>query len=360
MERKFREGMYELIHCGKKGTRLRICGKIILFAVIFYAAEFVVFCLTGTEISSWSRRILNQMYTDSPIEIGVIGGSQVLYGISPSVMQERLGKASANLTSSQQPLSATDAVLRETAAHHPEMKEVYVSLDYSLVMADEVNLESIYMMADAMPASWNKVRFLLHATPQEYYLNSFLPLRKGESYSFSRQQIVQNLAVLKEPDYRFQASAGGYAPHDGMTQAAYDALAEEYQSKKESLPEENGKVVLPDRSVWAIRDMISFCKKRDIHLTFLATPVPEFVTESVTNYDGYVQAVRDLLDESDVEYLDFNQDRKCEAKQNYDETRQGCLFDRKNPSLFNDDFHLSGTGAEIFTESLCSWLQTNG
>ena len=219
--------MYELIHCGKKGTRLRICGKIILFAVIFYAAEFVVFCLTGTEISSWSRKILNQMYTDSPIEIGVIGGSQVLYGISPSVMQERLGKASANLTSSQQPLTATDAILRETAAHHPEMREAYVSLDYSLVMADEVNLESIYMVADAMPASRNKVRFLLYATPQEYYLNSFLPLRKGESYSLSRQQVVQNLEVLKDPDYRFQASAGGYAPHDGMTQTAYDALAEE-------------------------------------------------------------------------------------------------------------------------------------
>lgn len=327
--------------------------KVILFAAVFYLAELAVFCLFGTEISSWSRKILNQMYADSPIEIGVIGGSQVLYGVSPSVMQEETGRVSANLTSSQQPLAATDAILRETAKHHPEMKEVCVSLDYSLVMADEVNLESIYIVSDAMAPSWNKIRYLFHATPQEYYLNSLLPLRKGEGYSVSKEQWKSNLAVLTERDYRRKEYAGGYAPHEGMSQDAYDELSEEYQSKKESLPEENGKVLLPERSQWAIQDMVNFCENNDIRLTFFATPVPEFVTESVTNYDRYVQTVSELLDESGVEYLDFNLGRKDDVNQNFDEKSARYPFDRENPNFFNDDFHLSGTGAELFTEKLC-------
>ena len=335
----------KLIHSEQHRRKLyigRIGLKIFLFAALFYIAEFAVFCLFGTEISSWSRKILNQMYMDSPIEIGVIGGSQVLYGVSPSIIEEKTGKKAANLTSSQQPLTAADAILRETVKYHPEMKEVYVSLDYSLVMADEVNLESIYMVADAMPLSANKLRYLLHATPQDYYLNSLLPLRKGESYRFSLDQIRQNVSVLCDRNYRREVSAGGYAPHDGMDADAWNAVASEYADKREHLPEKNERVILPERSEWAILDMVRFCRDQGIQLVFFATPVPEFVTDSVENYAEYRQTICDLLEESDTEYWDFN---------------QNAPFDRQNPDYFNDDFHLSGAGAERFTEELCEKIK---
>ena len=336
------ERFYKLLHLGLHRRKLRIGLKILLFLTLFYAAEFAVFCLMGTEISSQSRRILNQMYQSEPIEIGVIGGSQVLYGVSPSIIEEKTGKKTANLTSSQQPLTAADAILRETVKHHPEMKEVYVSLDYSLVMADEVNLESIYMVADAMPFSVNKIRYLFHATPQDYYLNSLLPLRKGESYRFSLDQIRQNLAVLCDRNYRREVSAGGYAPHDGMDADSWNALQEEYHEKKEHLPEKNGRVILPERSEWAILDMVRFCKKRGIRIVFFAAPVPEFVTDSVDNYEEYADTICQLLNEAGgEEYLDFNL----------------IAFDRKNAAYYNDDFHLSESGAELFTKELCEKIK---
>lgn len=321
---------------GKKKNRLRIGVTVILFAAVFYLAEWLVFALTATEISSWSRKILNQMYREEKIEIGVIGGSQVLYGVSPSVIEERTGKSAVNLTSSQQPLTAANAILQETAKHHPEMKDVYVSLDYSLVMAEEVNLESIYMVADAMPLSCNKLCYLLHATPQEYYLNSLLPLRKGESYSLSGDLIRQNLAVLSDRNYRFHSSVGGFAAHEGMDAESFIALQKEYGQKRETLPENNGKVILPERSEWAIRDMAAFCSKNGIRLTFFATPVPQFVTDSVENYKGYVQAVKELLADCNSEYVDYNL----------------TAFDREDPACYNDDFHLSEKGAAAFTNEL--------
>ena len=63
-----------MVEEGKKKNRLRIGVTVILFAAVFYLAEWLVFALTATEISSWSRKILNQMYREEKIEIGVIGG----------------------------------------------------------------------------------------------------------------------------------------------------------------------------------------------------------------------------------------------------------------------------------------------
>lgn len=197
------------------------------------------------------------------------------------------------------------------------------------------------MVADAMPVSLNRLRYLYHATPQDYYLNSMLPLRKGESYSFSMDQIRKNLDVLCEWNYREKVSAGGFAPHDGMDLDTWNGLQEEYTVKSEHLAEENGRVLLPERSEWAIRDMVCFCKKQGIRIVFFATPVPEFVTDSVNNYEKYADAVCRLLKEvGGEEYLDFNL----------------ISFDRKNAEYYNDDFHLSGMGAEAFTKELCEWV----
>lgn len=319
----------------------KIAVRIFLFAALFYVGELLIFELTGAGVSSFARRILNQMYMDNSIEAGFFGGSQILHGVDCDVAERELGKKTANLTSSQQPLTATDAVLRETAAHHPEMKTAYVSLDYSLVMAEEVNLESIYIVSDAMKPSWNKIRYLLHATPQEYYMNSFLPLKKGEDYSLSMERIRDNLHVLMDPSYQTSQYAAGFIPVEEMSQEDYARVKEQYAGRSEKLAENNGRVQLPSGSEWAIRDMIAFCQQRDIHLVFFATPVPEFLTDYVMNYEEYVDAVKRILNDSGVTYLDYN----CSS------------LDRDCADYFHDEWHLSGTGAAEFTGLLCRDLR---
>lgn len=189
------------------------------------------------------------------------GGSQILYGIDCDEAGRKFGQTVTNLTSSQQPLPATDAVLRETSAHHPEMKTAYVSLDYSLVMIEEVNLESIYIVSDALKPSWNKIRYLLHATPQEYYLNSFLSLKKGEGYSLSMERIRDNLEVLMDPLYRTSQYTEGFVSREGMSQEAYETFQSKYANQSRRLPERNGRVILPSHSEWAIWDMNAYCRK---------------------------------------------------------------------------------------------------
>ena len=127
-----------------------------------------------------------------------------------------------------------------------------------------------------------------------------------------------------------------------MDADAWNALQEEYHETKEHLPAQNGRVILPERSEWAILDMVRFCKKRGIRIVFFAAPVPEFVTDSVDNYEEYADTICQLLNEAGgEEYMDFNL----------------IAFDRKNTAYYTDDFHLSESGAELFTKELCEKIK---
>ncbi len=320
--------------------------KILGFVVLFYLLEWIISALLTAESSTWGRRILNQMYRTEPVTTCFVGGSQVLQGIDTAVVQEYLGVDSISLTSSQQPVTATLALVRETKREHAELSKVYVALDYSLVMAEDVNLESIYIVSDAMKPSLNKLRFLLQATPEEYYLNSFLPLRKGENYSLSWERISSNLKLYSSKEYWERPTTPGFASNDGMNGEEYQRLEMELSVAPATLPEENGEVVIPERSAEAIRGIISFCDENGMELVFIATPMPECLTDSIANYAAYVRTIKALIgsENASCQYYDFNVGDLSTA------------IDRNDPSLFMDEYHLSGEGAAVFTKVLCERL----
>ncbi len=320
--------------------------KILDFLAIFYLLEYTFAALLTAEPSTWGRKILNQMYREKPVTTCFVGGSQVLQGIDTEIVQEYLGDNVISLTSSQQPVTATEALLRETKREHAELSKVYIALDYSLVMAEDINLESIYIVADAMKPSLNKIRYLLKATPEEYYLNSFLPLRKGESYSLSMERICGNLKLYFSKEYWERSTTFGFAANDGMNQEDYQKLEAKLAVAPTVLAGETGDVVIPERSEEAIRGIISFCKENDMELVFLATPMPECLTDSVADYSEYADVIEALIrsESSSCFYYDFNVGDLA------------TVIDRADPANFMDEYHLSGDGAVAFTRVLCERL----
>lgn len=334
-----------------QNTRKRIitrAAQIGLFIGLFVLAEWLIALLLCREPSAWGRRILNQVYSDEHIDTCFVGGSQVLQGIDPSIVSERIGSTAVNITSSQQPPAATAALVREVLKEHPEISRVYVSLDYSLLMAEDVNLESIYIVSDAMKLSWNKVRYLLRATPQEYYVNSFLPLRKGEQYASSLSEIKENIRTLCSEDYRNRIAASGFVAKDGMRADEFLTLKEEVlgDDSYHALADESGHVILPKRSRQAIEDILDACRVNGVELVFFATPMPDFMTEAVPDYDRYAEMLERLLSQEGAAYYDYNtlvSDASAESVRR---------FDRSEAGNFADEWHLSGEGAQRFTELL--------
>ncbi len=199
-----------------------------------------------------------------------------------------------------------------------------------------------------MKLSWNKVRYLLRATPQEYYVNSFLPIRKGEQYASTLSEIKENIRTLCSEDYRNRIAAGGFVEKDGMRSEEFLALKEEVlgDDSFHALADESGQVVLPERSRQAMEDILDACRANDAELVFFATPMPDFMTEAVPDYDRYAEMLERLLSQEGVAYYDYNtlvSDASAESV---------SRFDRSEAGNFEDEWHLSGEGAQRFTELL--------
>lgn len=329
--------------------------KLLIFLAFFYFAECGLAILLCKEPSSWGRKILNQIYQENEIDICFVGGSQVLQGIDPEIASVQLGGTAVNITSSQQPPTATATLVRELVREHPEVSRIYVSLDYSLLMTTDINLESIYIVSDALKLSWNKIWYLLRATPQEYYVNSFLPLRRGESYATSLHDMKNNLEALRRENRQGRECVGGFADNVGMNEEAFEVLASEVSAgdKIVSKADEDGQVVLPERTVRALEDIVKVCNTNDIQLIFFATPLPQFMTDAITDYDQYVQEVERILSDAGISYYDFNTEMSEAVMSEIHK------FDRNKAENFTDEYHLSGTGAKRFTELLLESLEVN-
>lgn len=112
------------------------------------------------------------------VDVLFYGASHCQLGFDREVTDIGMGLSAFNAGSFSQGLETSLALIKEAAVYY-DLKQVYVDLDYSIVMRDEPNLESIYIISDYMRPSFRKASYLLNVTTFEHYLNSFMPLHRG-------------------------------------------------------------------------------------------------------------------------------------------------------------------------------------
>ena len=90
-----------------------------------------------------------------------------------------------------------------------------------------------------------------------------------------------------------------------------------------------------------IGKIVEFCREKEIRLIFVASPYYERYLEQIGPYDQAYGYVKELADQYEVPYLDFN------------------LCKKEYLSLEQDSFldvdHLNGKGAETVTRLLAQW-----
>lgn len=314
--------------------QVKLVCKVLLFIFIFYGAESLLYYAAHNDTDSISRVMMYEMYhQDHNIDVLFSGASHVQLSFDTAITDQNFQMNTFNAGSSAQSLQATDAVIREVADQY-DLKQVYVDLDYSVVMRDEVNLESIYAISDYMHPSLNKAEFLLHATPAKYYINSFLPLGQGKTLVHSPKEILEILKTKSGYNYRNHISEvdsymgkGYIASHVYLGGSGFAQTGE-----FESIPSE-----IPEKQQDTLNDIIEFCNERDIQLTFITTPMSDFALTGIGNYDGYVEEIRTFLQGKGVSYYDFN---LCKPE----------ALDLEGIQYYTDDNHLNRDGAELFSE----------
>lgn len=82
--------------------------------------------------------------------------------------------------------------------------------------------------------------------------------------------------------------------------------------------------------------IINYCKEREIPITLFISPTTDLDLISTENYDNYIDQVREIAEECDVPFYDFNL-----AKEEY--------FPIQYKECYRDVGHLNCFGTEMFT-----------
>lgn len=320
--------------------RIKVFIKIILFFALFIGGQAGIKYMLLDDTMTISRVMLHDLYTEKEnIDILFCGASHCQLGIDPKIMDEQLGMNTFNAGSSSQGLATSLALIKEADAYH-DLKQVYVDLDYSIVTRTLPNLESIYIISDYMKPSFRKAEYLLNATSKEYYVNSFMPLHKGRGYTKNPKKIMELVKKKQTDGYRdYTEIDGSYA---GKGHIASRTVIEDGSLWSMESPQTLD-FSIPSEQQEYLRQIILFCKERDIELTFISIPVTDFHLSFVENYDEYIQTIKDFLKDYDVEYVDFNLCRPDISG-----------IDRD--SYFNDDNHLNTNGADQFGRCFAGFM----
>ena len=208
-------------------------------------------------------------------------------------------------------------------------------------MAENPNLESIYLVSDYFRPSLRKAEYLLNATSFEHYFNSFMPLHNGREYKTNPKEIIEIVKMKLQSKY--------YNIPIRFLWNRWEVLSDNSVLDEEGAfwTKEDVRTIseiIPERQQKYLKQIIEFCDRKGIEVEFICVPSSDFHITQIENYDRYVEEISSFLKQFDKEYYDFNLCKEAELPLNYDK-------------YFWDDNHLNGIGATVFTDILCDFYQ---
>lgn len=327
--------------------KIKYIAACFLFGVMFIVCgEFFRYVLID-DTASFTRITFHEMYEQENIDILFVGSSHCYRSFIPEIFDEELGVNTFNVGTSSQYLDGSYMVIKE-AARYNDIEHIYLELYYNIAFATyktRTEMTQTYIISDYLRPSLDKLRYLLDASAKDYYANSFILARRNWSKFFD-EEYVKNVLVKKGTDayknYEYTYVTGESEWYAGKGYVANNVIIKDWNYFSAS---GWGGINIDGVSEdWfkSLEDIIAFCNKRDISLTLVSAPMPNFLLARVGNYDKYVELVQSVIEGTNVDYYDFN---LCKEK-----------YFPNDSSLFKDADHLNCYGAEIFSYLLSDFI----
>lgn len=325
----------------------RICGVmggLLIFLGIIYLQNYMY-----VKDIAWERILWHNFYNDTRnIDNIYLGSSHVYCDINPMQLDEINGQYNFNLSSSGQRLNGSYYLLQETDKSN-SLSHVYLELFYLCSTKNNFNsdVEPIdedytwnWRNTDYMRWSYNKFQYLLSSSDTESYIDALLPFVRYRTYLDNWNHIKKTMKEKDEEQYLYYR----YYNKDD------DGYIEEYMqqgyhySTREFLNE--SRIYYPDRileknplgekSEKYLRKIICYCQERNIPITLFISPIDKLQLIGTEHYDNYINQVKEIAEEYDVPFYDFNL-----VKEEYLPIQHG--------EYFMDISHLNASGASMFT-----------
>lgn len=320
-----------------------ILGALLIFLIITHTLNYMY----ATD-DIWTRILWHHFYEDKDqIDNIYIGSSHVYSDLNPTLLDELNGQYNFNLSTPAQRLSGSYYLLREADRTTP-VSHVYLELYYNLNTESDSGIDPVYesyhsnwINTDYMDNSWNKLQYILSIIIDTNkceeiffpfiryrekigdwdYIRETMEVKENDSYlTYEHLEISEDTNSITE--YRKQ----GYF-YSSVALDESDLICEQSKILKEN--------PMGKTSERYLRKIINYCQKRNIPITLFVSPIPDIKLISTENYDNYVSQVKNISEEFQVPFYDFNliKDEYLSLPQN----------------AFRDFDHLNDIGASIFT-----------
>lgn len=299
--------------------------------------------------SEWERIVMHHFYEDEgKIDNLFLGSSHLHNDIDPFLLDERNGQYNFNLATPAQLMNGTYYLLRE-ADKKNHLSHVYIEMYYNYHVKDDDNTEPIitepfrnWQVTDYMKFSYNKLAYMDSIADMEEYPGILLPFSRYRSELDNWDHIKATMAGKKGEEYINFKSSHYFEDGNGYEECrekGYRYSTRIYQDRNRLY--EQGYILaqrsLAETSEYYLREVISYCQKKNIPVTLFVSPIYELQVISTEGYDDYTGQIREIADEYDVDFYDFNL-----AKDEYLPIQQ--------TKYFMDVEHLNADGAALFTD----------
>lgn len=318
-----------------------ILSALAIFAGIVHGLTYMY-----RSTSDFRNRILwHDYYKDQgKIENLYLGSSHVYCDIDSRMLTELTGEYCFDMASPELPMNGAFYLLRE-AERRNELKQVYLEMYYSCTvkMKDKDAIDRWYIRnvhnIDYMKLSENKMAYIWSIAGTDKYMDILFPFSRFREKLGDCDYIKSTMAAKNEISYLTYQDGrkDGNGCIEYLGQGFYGfsrrLTDQEKRFEEECLPESQ---MIGDKSRQYIDRIIRYCQQREIPITLFVSPINDLQLISTINYDQYVNEVREIADEYEVPFYDFNL-----VKEKYLPIHQ----DR----YFRDMGHLNVAGAELFT-----------
>lgn len=327
--------------------------EVLIFCALFVGCERFFYYILVDDTQSASRVMLHELHIERNIDVLFIGSSHAFRSFSPTIFNQKLDANTFNAGTSSQSLNDSYMILKE-AAKYNKLNHVYLELFYYIAFLPsnkdklEIQISRTWFVSDYLNPSFDKIQYLLDASSQKYYINSFIPATRNRAKIFNAKYIKDLIVRKNSPSYKnygydyLQYTKGvGLATYTKNGYIPSSVIIEDW-NYFHSLSPFNIKNISKD---WLryLKKIITFCNENNIQLTLVSVPMPDYlVLTQLKNYYEYVALVKSLIVDTCVDYYDFNL-----CKSNY----------FPNTSyLFEDISHLNCYGADTFSRLLADFI----
>lgn len=327
--------------------KIKLLVSIVMFCILFAGCNKFFQYILIDDTASYTRLTFHEMYEQENIDVLFVGSSHCYRSFIPEILDEELGMNTFNCGTSSQHLDGSYMVIRE-AARYNDIKHIYLEIYFDAAFAvnkERTDLTQTYIISDYLRPSLDKVQYLLNASTKEYYSNSFLRARRNWNRFFEADYIKD--LILKKGTAAYKNYEYTYVSQETEWYAGKG-----YVANNQTV--DNWNYFLDDAwfaadfsnisSDWlhTLEDIIAFCGKKEIALTLVAAPMPNYLLAGIGDYDEYIGIIQDMIAGTDIRFYDFN---LCKEE-----------YFPNTSSLFKDKDHLNCYGAETFSRLFADFI----